>query len=123
MVLSMELEDVDTWSKWDADSIRDRVIWVTRDFAGSRYGYLEERTGIAARKWKNMCNRVTYPSPEMMCQLALVRPYFAAWMLTGFTCGVQFDPIKEPDWQRKHFEMIESVIRSKEAQSDSENGS
>lgn len=118
----MNNEDIESWRQWDADSIRERVIWVTREFAGSRYGYLEERTGIAARKWKTMCNRITYPSPEMMCQLALVRPYFAAWMLTGYSCGAQHDPIKDPDWRRKHLDMLDIASGSKEVQSDAKNG-
>ncbi len=55
----------------------------------ARYAYLEERTGIAARKWKNMCNRVTQPSHEMLTALAEFSPHYASWMLTGRAVDLQ----------------------------------
>lgn len=78
--------------------IRERVIWVINDFVDTwrRYPYLEERTGIAARKWQNMCNRVQQPSIEMIAALAEYRPYFFAWMVTGRALdGPQVDPTEE----------------------------
>jgi len=82
-----------------ATDIKSRVLWVIDSVAykGSRYAFLEERTGIAARKWKNMCNGVTSPSVEMLEQLALMRPCLAAWLLTGDAVGDQVSPCQGGD--------------------------
>jgi hypothetical protein len=77
--------------------LRERVIWVVNEFVGAwrKYQYLEKRTGISARKWQNMCNRVQQPSLEMIAALAEYRPYFVTWMLTGRAVpGPQLNPSK-----------------------------
>lgn len=88
--------------------LRERVIWVVNDFAATagKYAYLEERTGITARKWKNMCNRVIQPSPEMMMELAKVRPYLATWMLTGQAFPVQVSPTSSETWESDFLEKL-----------------
>jgi len=73
----------DETEKLQTDEFRERMILVVREFAGNKYSYLEERTGISARKWKNMCNRVQQPSIEMLIEIAKVRPYFLTWLVTG----------------------------------------
>ncbi|MFC4526239.1 hypothetical protein ISN76_19565 [Dyella halodurans] len=87
----------------DNADLRERVIWVINEFVGAwrKYQYLEKRTGISARKWQNVCNRVQQPSIEMIAALAEERPYFLAWMVTGrSTTIIQVDPTKE-GWMNK----------------------
>lgn len=50
----------------------------------TRYLWLERRTGISARAWKNMCNRQSQPTLEMLerwCLDAGVED--AEWIVTG----------------------------------------
>lgn len=80
----------------DFNDIRERVIWVVNHSVGTthKYPYLEERTGISARKWKNLCNRVQQPSIEMVAALAReFRPKYLEWMVLGqvLSCS-QKDP-------------------------------
>ena len=83
----------------DATDFRERVIWVIRNFAGrpTRYKTLEDRFGISARKWQNVCNHVQQPSIEMVAALATVYPFFLSWMVTGHGRTItQMDP--QDDW-------------------------
>lgn len=80
---------------FDVRDIRERVIWVIDDFVGTshKFAYLEDRTGISARKWKNLYNRVQQPSTEMIAALAQYRPHFLSWMICGDVKNViQVDP-------------------------------
>ncbi|CAN5874359.1 hypothetical protein BH11PSE12_BH11PSE12_20710 [soil metagenome] len=80
---------------FDATDIRERVIWVIDEFVGTshKFAYLENRTGISARKWKNLYNRVQQPSTEMIAALATYRPYFLSWMVCGSAKNaIQVDP-------------------------------
>lgn len=69
----------------DGADFRERIIWVIKNLAGKppRYKYLEDRFGITARKWQNVCNHAQQPSIEMVAALATVYPFFMSWMLTG----------------------------------------
>ncbi|HDR9092006.1 hypothetical protein QZM46_23470 [Burkholderia vietnamiensis] len=81
----------------DTPDIRERVIWVINEFSGiwRKYPYLEKRTGIKARRWQNVCNRVQQPTVEMIAALGRDRPYFLAYMLLGHdTDCPQVDPRK-----------------------------
>lgn len=86
--------------------IRERAIWVLNDFTKTsrRYEYLEERTGISARRWKNLCYRTNHVSPDMLEAIALMRPYLAAWLLTGHALGEQLDPCQDDDLGKALFE-------------------
>jgi hypothetical protein len=78
--------------------LRERVIWVINDFVDTwrKYPYLEKRTGIPARRWQNVCNRVQQPSIEMLAALGEYRPHLIAWMLTGHGVNErQVSPITE----------------------------
>lgn len=89
--------------------MRDRVIWVIHECVGTwkKYPYLEERTGIKARRWQNVCHRVQQPTLDMLSALAEVRPYFIAWMLTGKSLALgQVNPEKD-DW----FETLDETHR------------
>lgn len=81
--------------------LRERVIWVVNDAVGAihKYQYLESRTGISARKWKNMCNRVQQPSVEMIAALAAeFRPEYLEWMIHGeVVAQKQSDPRDKKD--------------------------
>lgn len=87
----------------DETDFRERIIWVIKNLAGkpTRYKYLEERFGISARKWQNVCNRAQQPSIEMVAALSSVYPFFLSWMVTG-ECKTlaQLDP-KDNAWFRK----------------------
>lgn len=92
----------------DSD-FRDRVIWVIRNLAGKppRYRYLEERFGISARKWQNVCNKAQQPSVEMVAALSTVYPFFTSWMLTGDARNfIQLSPTSETWFKEvlKHME-------------------
>ncbi len=81
--------------------LRDRVIWVINDFVGTwrKYPYLEERTGIPARKWQNVCHRKQQPSVEMISALADYRPHLLTWMILGHELNSQqFNP-ELPEWE------------------------
>lgn len=84
-----------------SNEFRERMIKVIREFAGTRYTYLEERTGISARKWKNVCNRVQQPSIEMLIEITKVRPYFLYWLVTGTVHQVYQASLDDEDWSSK----------------------
>lgn len=93
----------------DASDFRERVIWVVRNFAGkpTRYKVLEDRFGINARKWQNVCNRVQQPSIEMVAALSSVYPFFLTWMVTGKgQTLMQLDPA-ESDWFQQLLKALE----------------
>lgn len=97
----------------DASDFRERVIWVIRHFAGRppRYKNLEDRFGISARKWQNVCNRAQQPSIEMVSALAAVYPYFLHWMINGEAHTVlQLDP-SDPLWFKT---LIDSLTPEKQ---------
>lgn len=99
----------------DATDFRERVIWLIRNFAGrpTRYKALEERFGISARKWQNVCNHVQQPSIEMVAALASVYPFFLSWMVTGHGRTVmQMDP--RDDWFGKLLEVLEEAPEAQE---------
>jgi hypothetical protein len=83
------------------DDFRERMIRVVREFAGTRYSYLEERTGISARKWKNMCNRVQQPTVEMVIAIAKERPYFLSWLIFGEASNIFQASLDDPEWSKK----------------------
>lgn len=88
---------------------RDRVIWMIRNLAGRppRYRYLEERFGISARKWQNVCNKAQQPSVEMVAALSTVYPFFTSWMLTGVARNfVQLSPTNET-WFKEVLKQME----------------
>lgn len=59
----------------------------------TRYIYLEQRYGIAARKWKNVCNRVQFPTIGMLSSIINHYPNIATWLMTGSTTSQeQIDP-------------------------------
>jgi len=87
----------------DETDFRERIIWVIKNLAGkpTRYKYLEERFGISARKWQNVCNRAQQPSIEMVAALSSVYPFFLSWMVTGESKTLaQLDP-KDSGWFQK----------------------
>lgn len=68
---------------------------------GGRYKYLEQRYGISARKWKNVCNRVQQPGTDMLISFLKDYSYFATWLMIGRAVGVvQVDPTDEA-WRKK----------------------
>lgn len=83
--------------------VRERLIFIIdNEFISGRfrYQYLEERYGIAARKWKNVCNRVQLPSIEMLSCILNDHPYLSSWLLTGWSGSLpQVDPTKE-GWEQ-----------------------
>jgi hypothetical protein len=93
----------------DESDFPDRVIWVIKNLAGKppRYKYLEERFGITARKWQNVCNKAQQPSVEMVACLSTVYPFFTSWMLTGKPKNfMQLSPT-EGGWFKKMLDTME----------------
>lgn len=80
-LLEHRAEDV---AKLETD-VRERLIFLIHLHATStnRYEYLEERYGIAARKWKNVCNRVQQPGIDMLSSIIKDNPQYATWLLIG----------------------------------------
>lgn len=74
-------------SKTEPLDLRERIIWVINESVidgRGRYTYLEHRTGISAKKWKNVCNRLQQPSVEMIAALAReLRGNWLEWMVCG----------------------------------------
>lgn len=99
----------------DATDFRERVIWLIRNFAGrpTRYKALEDRFGISARKWQNVCNHVQQPSIEMVAALASVYPFFLSWLVTGQSRTVmQMDP--KDDWFAKLLDVLEDTPEARD---------
>lgn len=95
----------------DEADFRERIIWVIKNLAGKppRYKYLEDRFGITARKWQNVCNHAQQPSIEMVAALATVYPFFMSWMLTGRSLNfTQISPADE-NWFVNLMSKIEGV--------------
>lgn len=97
--------------------LRERVIWVINESVGptgrDRYSYLERRTGISARKWKNVCNRAQQPSVEMIAALAReLRSHLLEWMVCGSVHNVfQVDPF-DSETLRKSDERADKQLQS-----------
>lgn len=89
---AQEIEKIST-------DVRERLILIIDNEVISgrfRYQYLEQRYGIAARKWKNVCNHVQLPSIEMLSCILSDHPYLSSWLLTGRSDKLpQVDPTKE----------------------------
>lgn len=50
----------------------------------TRYQWLERRTGISARAWKNMMNEQSEPTLDMVCRwCSLLAPEDASWIILG----------------------------------------
>jgi hypothetical protein len=99
----------------DGLDFRERVIWVMNQLVGgrSKYSWLEERTGINARRWKNVCLKVQQPTIDMVAGLAIYRPDFVEWMVTGTKRGIlQVNP-EELGWQEAYlartFELLDQA--------------
>lgn len=92
----------------DETDFRERIIWVIRNLAGkpTRYRYLEERFGISARKWQNVCNRAQQPSIEMVAALSSVYPFFITWMVTGESKTLMQLSPKDSGWFNKLMETL-----------------
>ncbi len=65
--------------------LRERLIFLCLELAPSRgtYDWLEERTGIAATKWKNLLLRRQMPTIEMILAVCFYRKGFEKWLLNG----------------------------------------
>lgn len=70
--------------KINAD-VRERLITIINNqvIYSGRYEYLENRYGIAARKWKNVCNRVQLPGIDMLSSILQDYPWFSMWLMLG----------------------------------------
>lgn len=101
--------------------VRERLILIIDKEVISgrfRYQYLEQRYGIAARKWKNVCNRVQLPSIEMLSCILDDHSYLSSWLLTGRSDRLpQVDPTKEK-WEQILQESV--TLSALEAQQRSE---
>ena len=89
----LELRE-DEVEKLNAD-VRERLIFVINNFYvySGRYAFLEDRYGISARKWKNVCNRVQLPGINMLTSILNDFPHFAMWLMLGKTVNAkQIDP-------------------------------
>lgn len=80
--------------KLNADT-RERLIFIINNFVvySGRYAYLEDRYGISARKWKNVCNRIQLPGINMLSSILNDFPHFSMWLMLGKAIDVkQVDP-------------------------------
>jgi hypothetical protein len=68
-------------------TLEDRVTLVLRE-AGEVYGMwqrLEEKTGIAAARWRKAYTFQQRPTPDMVQAICRLRPELAFWIATGIT--------------------------------------
>lgn len=87
--------------KINAD-VRERLITIINNqvIYSGRYEYLENRYGIAARKWKNVCNRVQLPGIDMLSSILQDYPWFSMWLMLGKSNnGTQLDGTME-GWEK-----------------------
>lgn len=97
--------------------VRERLIILINNqvIYSGRYEYLENRYGIAARKWKNVCNRVQLPGIDMLSSILKDYPWFAMWLMLGKPKNVrQLDPTIE-GWEEILYDdlaQIEAKITS-----------
>ncbi len=78
--------------------VRERLITIINNqvIYSGRYEYLENRYGIAARKWKNVCNRVQLPGIDMLSSILQDYPWFSMWLMLGKSKNIlQLDPTIE----------------------------
>ena len=103
--------------KINAD-VRERLIYLinTQVVSGrSRYDYLEERYGIPARKWKNVCNKVQMPGINMLSSILEDYPYFSTWLMLGKVVNtMQLDPTVK-GWERQVTEALFQAITKHQA--------
>lgn len=70
--------------------VQDRVIFAAKHISAqekNKYLFLEQRTGISARRWKNVCYKTNNVSVEMAVALASIvgDKIFSHWILTGIS--------------------------------------
>ncbi|MDD2722334.1 MAG: hypothetical protein PHH47_13610 [Gallionella sp.] len=78
--------------------VRERLITLINNqvIYSGRYEYLENRYGIAARKWQNVCNRVQLPGINMLSSILQDYPWFSMWLMLGKSNnGTQLDGTME----------------------------
>lgn len=91
----------------EEEMLRDRFIYLAMDLApaGRRmYGYLEERTGIPASRWKNVILKKQMPTLAMLMSLIEYRITYAHWLLTGAKANAELQPLlgeapREDAWE------------------------
>ncbi len=82
--------------------VRERLITLINNqvIYSGRYEYLENRYGIAARKWQNVCNRVQLPGINMLSSILQDYPWFSMWLMLGKSNnGTQLDGTME-GWEK-----------------------
>ena len=85
-----------TDSKKIDEEIRERMILFIDYFVGaySKHKYLEEKTGIAARKWQNLYHRAQMPTVELIWGLGSYQPAYLTWIVTGDAGPEQKDVVQ-----------------------------
>jgi hypothetical protein len=99
-----DLTDRELWlaprpTKWEGQTIGDRLIWAIRQFTtlsgASTFRYLEERSDgrVTADEWANLLLKVSEPSAEMVKVIGQARPEFIEWIILGrVTKAPKIDP-------------------------------
>lgn len=81
------------------EDVRERLLFILYSNvirSSGKYKYLEQRYGISARRWQNVCNRLQMPGIDMLSVVMLDRPEYSTWLLCGQPLDrPQIDPTAE----------------------------
>lgn len=78
--------------------VRERVLFLLyiKVTHSGRYEYLENRYGISARRWQNLCNRAQLPGIDMISSILQDYPEYATWLMLGKASNsMQIDPTRK----------------------------
>ncbi|MDN7668331.1 hypothetical protein [Burkholderia vietnamiensis] len=99
-----DMTDAELWlaptpTKWEGQTIGDRLIWAIRQFTtisgASTFRYLEQRSKgqVTADEWANLLLKVSEPTAEMVKVIGEARPEFIEWIILGYvTKEPKIDP-------------------------------
>lgn len=71
-------------------TVEDRIVLLVRSVcpAYGAWAALEEATGIAAKRWRNVATRHQRATSDMISALAITWPQYAFWLVTGITDAI-----------------------------------
>lgn len=107
-----------TTQKQRDEEIRDRMILFIDYFVGAynKHKYMEEKTGISARKWQNLFHRAQMPTVELLWGLGEYQPAYLTWIVTGEAGPEQIDLIQKMKKDQEIFDQTPITITSEEAE-------
>lgn len=100
------------------EEIRERMILFIDYVVGAynKHKYMEEKTGISARKWQNLFHRAQMPTVELLWGLGEYQPAYLTWIVTGEAGPEQVDLVMKMARDRELLEQTPITSSSEEVE-------